>query len=36
VGLRLLYVKKESVTALQEWLSSLEAQARFHEQPGVL
>jgi len=36
VGLRLLYVKKESVAALQEWLSSLEAQARFHQPPGVV
>jgi len=36
VGLRLLYVRRESVAALQEWLSSLEAQARFHKQPGVL
>jgi CheY-like chemotaxis protein len=36
VGLRFLYVNKESVTALQEWLTSLEARARFHKPPGVL
>jgi CheY-like chemotaxis protein len=31
MGLRFLYVEKHSVVALQTWLSSLEAQFRFHE-----
>jgi DNA-binding NarL/FixJ family response regulator len=31
MGLRFLYIEKESEIAFQNWLTSLEAQARFHE-----
>ena len=32
MGLRFLYIEKESAVALKSWLSLLEAQCRFHEQ----
>lgn len=31
MGLRFLYIEKNSTIALQTWLSSLEARFRFHE-----
>ena len=31
IGLRFLHIEKDSEVALQRWLSSLEAQFRFHE-----
>jgi hypothetical protein len=31
VGLRFLYIEKDSVVAFQTWLNSLEAQFRFRE-----
>jgi CheY-like chemotaxis protein len=31
MGLRFLYIEKDSGTALQSWLTSLEAQSHFHE-----
>ena len=34
MGLRFLYIEKESEVALRSWLNSLEAQCQFRESPG--
>ncbi|PYX64171.1 MAG: hypothetical protein DMG74_14010 [Acidobacteria bacterium] len=36
MGLRFLYIEKESEVALRSWLNSLEAQCQFRESPGPL